>query len=114
MRVVEKMRVIETNIMPPGAGAFALFPVGVFVKPGQWSLERAAHEAVHWRHQKAWCLWGLGVGLLLWFLLYLIFLPVGWNPLREFTERRAFRAEGYIDAQIDMMLRRKPYYLWGS
>jgi hypothetical protein len=70
------------------------------------------HETVHWGHQRSWCLYGLGVGLLIWFLLYLLVLPLVWNPLRRYTEREAYRVDGLTDAEIDTILRRWPYLLW--
>ena len=106
------MRFIETDIMPPGADAWTVYPLGCFVRPGARCYSLEVHEGVHWRHQRAWCIYGLGVGLLLWFLLYLLFLPVGWNPLREFTERRAFRMQGCSDRYINGILKNPPYYLW--
>ena len=108
------MRVIETNILPPGAAALTLFPIGILVKPGRMTDSLRVHEEEHWKDQRVWCLYGLGVGLLVWFLLYLLVLPFGWNPLRAHAERKAFRAQGYTDEEIDRKLRLAPYYLmWG-
>ena len=106
------MRFIETKLLPPGAQAFTVYPIGAFVKPGAMDNDLKIHESVHWEHQRAWCIYGLGVGLLLWFMLYLMLLPVGWNPLRAWTERAAFRAQGVTDEYITHMLQRAPYYLW--
>lgn len=51
----------------------------------------------------------------LYYWLYLIGLPFGlpwwFNPFRAFVERDAYRAEGYLDCQIDQKLRKPPYYL---
>jgi hypothetical protein len=71
------------------------------------------HERVHYEQQRRWALYGLGVGLLAWFLLYLFFLPVWKNPFRDRWEREAYhKAQGYSDEVIDAILVRRPYYLW--
>lgn len=106
------MRIIKTRFLPPGAFAFTVYPIGVFSRTGRLSGSMLIHEAVHWKHQRQWCLYGLGVGLLLWFLLYLVVLPVGWNPLRAWTERAAFRMQGCPDSVISDILKQPPYYLW--
>jgi hypothetical protein len=72
------------------------------------------HERVHLRQQRRWAIYGLGVGLLLWFALYLLALPVWRNPWRERWEREAMReGDGMPDFEIAWRLQRPPYYLWG-
>ena len=83
--------------------------------PGLGAAERQTiekHEAVHYAQQRRWALWGVGVGLLVWFALYLLALPVGWNPWRYRWEREAYRANGFTDEEIAAMMREPPYYLW--
>lgn len=72
------------------------------------------HEMVHWTQQRRWFFWGLGVGLLVWYLLYLLVLPVGWNPFRRKWETEAMRAAGVMGQEISWKLKRAPYYLWWS
>lgn len=71
------------------------------------------HEGEHAKQQRRWAIYGLGIGLLVWHFLYLLVLPVGWNPFRERWERQAYQAgERYSDQMIDGILLKAPYYLW--
>lgn len=71
------------------------------------------HENVHLRQQKRWAIYGLGIGLLAWYALYLLALPVGYNPWRYRWESEAFKAQGYVnDDEVHTMLQEAPYYLW--
>lgn len=92
-----------------GAAAITVWPI-VLVSPraGAGVLE---HESVHLEQQRRWALYGLGVGLLAWFALYLFILPFGYNPWRRRWEREAFAAQGFTQDQADEMLRRAPYFL---
>ena len=78
--------------------------------PDGWAT--LAHENVHYAEQRRWAIYGLGVGLIVWFALYLLALPALWNPLRRGTETRAYRAQGVSEAQIQETLRGRPYWLW--
>jgi hypothetical protein len=61
----------------------------------------------------AWMLFeGFFGGVLLWRALYLLVLPVGWNPFRYYWERVAFEKDGFSDAKISLILSRAPYRLW--
>lgn len=107
---------IETKLMRliPGAAALTVWPF-VFVVPGLYPHQRARidrHEAVHLEQHRRWFVYGLGVGLLLWFALYLFALPVGWNPWRRKWETEAMRKEGRLIGDINAALRKAPYYLW--
>ena len=108
------MKIIKTNLVKNvGAGAITVFPF-VFVSPEfAEDKETLAHEAVHYRQQKKWCIYGLGVGLIVWYLLYLLALPVGWNPFRYRWEYEAYK-EGskWTDEGIRDTLKEAPYYLW--
>ena len=99
-----------------GAWAVTVWPL-VLVSPEvpRWAMERLlTHERVHLAQQRRWAVYGLGVGLLLWYALYLLCLPYGWNPFRARWEREAMRAEGRCDAAIRETLRGAPYWLrWG-
>jgi hypothetical protein len=96
-----------------GAGAVTVFPF-VLVHPfyaGHEALMR--HERTHWEQQRRWALYGLGVGLLVWWALYCLTLPVGWNPWRYRWEIEAYRAgEGLDEKRVREILRSRPYYLW--
>ena len=104
--------VVKTKILPRGAIAFTAWP-WIFVHPDfANSASLILHEGVHYRQQQRWAIRGLGVGLLFWFALYLLVLPVGWNPWRRKWETEAMLAEGRRSIEIDIALRRAPYYLW--
>jgi hypothetical protein len=104
--------IIETRLLPPGAIAVTIWPL-ILVHPSVAKNARVLrHEGVHFEDQRRWFIYGLGVGLLVWWLLYLLALPVGWNPMRSHAERRAMRAEGRRDDEIRWALRKAPYYLW--
>ncbi len=105
--------VIKTKILPPGACAFTFWPF-VFVHPRASENPRVLlHEGKHLEQQRRWAIYGLGVGLLVWYLLYLLALPVGWNPWRRKWETEALVAEGgNLHCDVAEILRRPPYYLW--
>lgn len=94
-----------------GAGGITVFPF-VFLHP--WAGEKTeAHERIHYRQQKRWFVFGLGVGLLVWFLLYLLCLPVGWNPLRFRAEMEAYtKGSGFRPTYARAVLHKRPYWLW--
>ena len=69
------------------------------------------HENVHMAQQKRWAIWGLGLGLILYFLLYLLVLPKGWNYFRRKWETEAFLASGHSLETIEDILTQAPYYL---
>jgi hypothetical protein len=108
--------IIRTRIVDwLGASAVTVWPV-VFVSP---SITAAAlpqvlkHENVHLAQQRRWLVYGLGVGLLAWFALYLLALPVWRNPWRRRWETEAYLAQGFTPVEIDLILRSQPYWLWG-
>jgi len=104
-------KVIYTNLLPPGAGAFTMFPF-IFVHKDLIDDPRVLlHEDVHYKQQKKWFIYGAGIGLILWFILYLFVLPFYWNPWRRRWETEAFMVDGYSQEQIDEILRKPPYYL---
>ena len=106
--------VVVTKILPPGSCAFAAYPF-IFVHPGWKDNERTLlHEMAHYLRQRRWVICGLGIGLLAWFALYLLFLPVGWNPFRRRWETEAMLTEGRSAPEISTSLREAPYYLWWS
>jgi len=93
-----------------GACAITVWPVVLVV--GVPDAATVKHEAVHLAQQRRWAIYGLGVGLLVWHLLYLLALPVGWNPWRRRWETEAYRANGIGEDRIKAILRARPYYLW--
>jgi hypothetical protein len=93
-----------------GASAITAWPF-VFVD-GEPSESIMVHERVHLAQQRRWAIYGLGVGLLAWHLLYLLALPAGWNPWRKRWETEAYRANGIGEDRIKAILRARPYYLW--
>jgi hypothetical protein len=92
------------------ACAVTVFPFVFY--DGVISTATLKHEGVHWQQQRRWAIYGLGVGLLAWWALYLLALPVGWNPWRRRWETEAYRTQGCTFVQIRDMLQRRPYYLW--
>ena len=71
-----------------------------------------AHEQVHLAQQRKWFIYGLGVGLLVWWFLYLFCLPFYWNPWRRKWEIEAYqKGEGYSLDKINKLLKDPPYYL---
>ena len=100
--------IVRTSWLPFGVMGLTIFPF-VFIKPkADWCL---VHERVHYEQQRRWALYGLGVGLLVWFALYLFALPAYFNPWRRKWETEAYEAEGYGPAAIRRLLRREPYWL---
>lgn len=100
------------------ASAITVFPF-IFVDPyyldypALYDIEKLLlHESIHIEQQKKWAIYGLGIGLLVWWALYLLALPVGWNSFRKKWETEAYLAEGYSQTTIDTILKRAPYYLW--
>lgn len=97
------MIVIENNILwRVGIPGLTIFPL-VFVAPDR--PKALLHEGKHWEQQRRWFIRGLGVGLIVWFLLYLLVLPVLWNPFRRKWETEAYRAEGMDEEKIEKRMR---------
>jgi hypothetical protein len=108
------MVVVRTNIpLLFRACAITVFPFIFITKKIHFDLYASLcrHEGVHYDQQKRWAFFGFGVGLLAWFALYLLVLPVYWNPFRRKWETEAFKAQGYFDKEIDEILTKAPYYL---
>lgn len=69
------------------------------------------HEMVHLEQQRKWAIYGLGIGLLAWYFIYLFCLPVMFNRFRRKWETEAFKAQGFQEEKIVEILKKKPYYL---
>jgi len=93
-----------------GASAITVWPF-ILVYPNEATPALLKHENVHYDEQRRWACFA-GVGLLVWWALYLLCLPALWNPLRRGTETRAYKAQGLPDSQIRETLRHRPYFLW--
>ena len=94
-----------------GTDAITVWP-WIFVRNGHDpSPELMAHERVHLEQQRRWAIYGLGAGLVLWFALYLLALPVWWNPWRRRWETEAMRAQGMKADEIETALQGRPYWL---
>ena len=94
------------------AGAITVWPF-IFINPKYANDEEMIkHESVHCEQQRRWFIWGLGIGLVVWWLLYVLVLPFGWNYFRKKWETEAYRAEGMKDEEITATLKKPPYYLW--
>lgn len=107
------MILIETKLVRLArAYAITVFPF-IFIDPDTKNKELVlTHELIHYFQQKRWAIYGLGMGLLIWFILYLLVLPVGWNPFRRKWETEAFKAEHFSLDFINQILKKPPYYLW--
>jgi hypothetical protein len=96
------------------AGAITVWPF-IFVHPDLANDPATLkHENIHYNQQKKWAKWGLYLpGLLAWFALYLLVLPVGWNPFRYKWESEAYeKGNGFWLVKIKEMMKKPPYYLW--
>lgn len=108
------MKIVVTNkVLWFKAGAITVWPF-IFVHPALVNSKLTMdHEKVHLEQQRRWAIYGLGVGLIAWFLLYLLALPVGWNPFRRKWETEAYKTNPYLtDEMIKEVLKLPPYYLW--
>ena len=107
---------ILSTPLPFGISAITIYPwifvsreVADWTEPARhWLL---VHQSVHLAQQRRWFVRGLGVGLLVWWALYIFALPIGWNPLRKHAELEAYRAQGLSDESILLLLRLAPYWL---
>ena len=98
-----------------GASAITVFPfvfIDSRIQRGTYTWNMLVkHEKTHLEQQRQWAVYGLGVGLLVWFFLYLFCLPIWYNPWRRKWETEAYKATGYSTDTIKCILRVKPYYL---
>lgn len=105
--------IVRTNIIKLiGAAGVTIFPF-IFINPAYESQKLLDHELIHFNQQKRWALYGLGIGLLVWFFLYLCILPIGWNPFRYKWESEAYRTANFLsNKEIKQKLQARPYFLW--
>lgn len=92
-------------------GAFTCYP-WIFVSKDVEPMRLLLHETVHINQQGAWFKKAWVFGLLAWWFLYMLVLPVGWNPWRKQWETEAFLAEGFKPERIKEILKGMPYWLW--
>ncbi len=105
------MIVVETRVVRLlGIAAITIYPF-VFVDPACHTDRLMLHEGAHWDQQRTWFRRGLGIGLVVYWMLYLLVLPVLWNPVRKRSEVEAFRSEGIGMDEINRRLRGWPYLL---
>ena len=95
-----------------GFAAVTVYPFIFHV--GRLYARVKAHEEIHLKQQRKWCKWyTLWLpGLMAWFFLYLLVLPIGWNYFRFKWEYEAY-TEGskYTDAKAKQIIKDK-YLLW--
>jgi len=106
------MIIVTNKVLWFKAIAITFYPF-IFIAPGYAdTLTVLMHEQIHYNQQRQWAIYGLGVGLIAWYLLYLLCLPVWYNPFRRKWETEAYRkAQKYDDATIKIILTQAPYYL---
>jgi predicted small integral membrane protein len=106
------MIIVTNKVLWFNAAAITFYPF-MFVAPDYVDdITILIHEQIHYNQQKNWAIYGLGVGLLLWYFLYLFCLPVWYNPFRRKWETEAYRkAQKYDDETITTILKLAPYYL---
>ena len=121
-----------------GVVGLTVFPFVFTFKGADAGTE--AHEMVHYGQQRAWFRTGLVLsffvgailsaakliaflpwwaflvapvsGMLAWFALYLLVLPVGWNYFRRRWETQAYtQGQGYTLDNANRVLRGAPYWL---
>lgn len=97
-----------------GTWGITLYPFIFLGKAAKGDVLR--HELTHYRQQDKW--WAIAgpLGVLAWILVYLLVLPIGFNPWRSCWEYEAYRmGQNLTDRQIQAKLRRWPYFLfWGA
>ena len=112
MRIFPKLKEREVHL------PVRLWFVGLTIYPFIFltkthSVGTIEHERIHIRQQDKWWAWAGPLGLLLWFSLYLIVFPIGWNPFRWKWEYEAYsEANGYVDEKIREKMKKSPYFLW--
>ena len=103
--------VIITKILHPGAIAFTMWP-WIFIHPMyRTDPILLRHEGVHLAQQRRWAIYGCGAGLLAWFFLYMLALPIWINPWRRKWETEAYIAQGLDKQSIAVLLKGAPYFL---
>jgi len=108
--------IVKLRWLPWSAAGITVFPF-IFVQEevgGSVLKNVLLHERVHLAQQRRWLVWGCGAGLIAWWLLYLVALPVWKNPWRQRWETEAYAAQGISHDYIITFLRSSPYFLWGA
>lgn len=95
-----------------GFSAFTLYPFIFYV--GTLGNLTRKHELIHIDQQKRWCKWYTLwiVGLIAWFFMYLLILPVGWNYWRYKWEREAYTKGSGINEALTKKILSRDYFLW--
>jgi hypothetical protein len=109
------MKTITIPLAWLGACGLTVYPF-IFVDPDLDEQETQAvliHESIHYAQQRRWFVYGVGLGLLVRWMLYLVALPVWINPWRRRWETEAYSACGFDKYEIVEFLRERPYWLWG-
>ena len=103
------MKIIRTNLLGIiGAEGLTLYPY-IFLK----SEDALNHEKIHYHQQEKWYKKAWYFGIAAWVFVYLLCLPVGWNPFRYKFEYEAYLKGDNGDPKlIRLALRRAPHYLW--
>ena len=110
------MRPIKLTFNLPLIGAITIYP-WIVASKSTWSDPAwprvLKHEQKHLEQQGAWYARAWLFGLLAWFVLYELCLPIAWTPFRRRWEREAYAAgQGLSPEQTDVILRLAPYWLW--
>ena len=92
-----------------GFVGFTIYPYIFNVNLGEKDLK---HEKIHLEQQRKWYQTGWYFGVALWLGLYLLALPIGYNPFRWKWEYEAYsKGQEYKDTIIKKILKNS-YLLW--
>lgn len=107
MRLLPKLGPYVKTVRLWPMAAITIYPF-IFIDPKARKPREQilAHEKIHHRQQDKFWTWGGIIGLFYWYFLYLLVLPIGWNPFRWKWEYEAFKeGSGYDHEYIVKYLR---------
>lgn len=113
MSFIPLRRRFKLTWLPFRVNAVTIYPYALFNRE-EWSQvpdRHYRHEVAHLDQVEAYWRKAHFLGWLAWYFLYLLVLPIGWNPFRRRWETEAFKTEDYSDERIKDVLKRR-YFLW--
>lgn len=95
-----------------GYGGITIYPFSFIVREYWDDNKLQKHEQVHYEQQQKWYDKAWFFGILAHRLLYYLFLPIGWNPIRWAHEVEAFiKGNGMSLTSAKERVKRE-YFLW--